>query len=186
MIVLPDIRNFTGRSSVAALGTFDGLHMGHRALIYRAVALAEEKHATALVFTFSEHPLSVLDPSAAPAPLLSAEQRRKLFRKMGVKTLVEQLFNAEFASLSPKEFCLLVKYCLRPAAVIAGYNYSFGHGGTGDAALLSKLGHELGFEVEIIPQVSLNGVAISSTMIRNLLAAGRTGEAARMMSGKES
>jgi riboflavin kinase/FMN adenylyltransferase len=185
MIALSDMRDFTGISSVAALGTFDGLHMGHRALISRTVELAEEKGAVSLVFTFSKHPLSVLNPSAAPAPLISAEQRREQFREMGIQALVEQSFTAEFASRSPREFAILIKRYLRPAAVVVGYNYSFGRGGTGDAVLLSVLGDELEFDVEIIPQVSLNGVAVSSTMIRHLLASGRVSEAERMMNAEE-
>jgi riboflavin kinase/FMN adenylyltransferase len=181
MIALRDMRDFAGKSCVAAFGTFDGLHMGHRAIIQKTVSLAGGKGADSLIFTFSKHPLSVLNPSAAPAPLISAECRRELLCKMGVHALVEQLFTAEFASLSPGEFAALIKRYLRPAAVVAGYNYTFGRGGVGDAALLCRLGEKLGFGVEIVPQVSLGGVAVSSTMIRQLLASGRIGEAERMM-----
>jgi riboflavin kinase/FMN adenylyltransferase len=181
MIALRDMRDFAGASSVAALGTFDGLHRGHRALILRAVELANAISAVPLVMTFDRHPLSVLNPSAAPMPLISAGRRRELLRDMGVSVLVEHPFSLEFASLSPREFALLVKTCLKPISIVIGYNYSFGSGGRGNAALLSELGIEFGFKVEIIPQVSLNGTAVSSTAIRGLIAAGRIGEAGRMM-----
>lgn len=168
-----------------ALGTFDGLHAGHQALIRRMVAEARRRGLTAAVFTFDRHPLAALKPEAAPAPLLTPEERREKFERLGVEALIERPFTREFARLTPEEFAGLLAESLSPRVCVAGYNYTFGRMGSGNVSALTRLGAALGFEVIEVPAVMMDGEPVSSTRIRALMAAGETEKARRLMEESE-
>lgn len=172
MLILNDAREFTGDTSVVALGTFDGLHSGHRALIERTRDLARGAGALSAVLTFDRHPLSVISPCLAPTPLLGAERKRREIENMGIDVLVEQRFDSTFSSMSPEEFVDFLTSSMRPLALVAGYNYTFGAGGAGDGSALIRLAGRRGVKAHIIPKVSLGGRPISSSLIRELIAAG--------------
>lgn len=164
-----------------ALGTFDGLHAGHQALIRRAAEEARRRSLACAVYTFDRHPLAVLAPEAAPKPLISQKERRDRLEKLGVDALIERPFTREFAALTPEAFARLLRDGLSPRLCVAGYNYSFGCRGEGNIRTLSALGKALGFEVIEVPAVRVDGEPVSSSRIRALLAAGRREEGERLM-----
>ena len=161
-----------GRTGVA-VGFFDGVHVAHRELLSQAAA----------VFTFRNHPLTVLDPDRAPSLILSAADRLARLRGCGLDEVVAVDFTRELADTAPEEFAasllvLAAKFTLVGAPrVLCGPNWRFGRGGVGDAALLRRLGAEV---VEV-PFVEYRGEAISSTRIREAIERGEMEDAAAML-----
>jgi riboflavin kinase/FMN adenylyltransferase len=170
MEVVSDIARLPGRPRALALGTFDGVHAGHRAVIGRAMSLAVERGLTSAVVTFDRHPLAVVDPSRAPRLLTSTEEKVRLMREMGPDELVLLPFDERLAALSPAAFCAdLLAGALQARLVVVGENFNFGAGGAGDAAQLRACGAAHGFDVVVCGLVTEHGTAISSTRIRRLL-----------------
>ena len=157
---------------VIALGTFDGIHCGHRSIIYRARNLAEEIGGTAAVLTFKNHPLSIIVPDKEPLHIMTGVERREVLDQLGVEILFELQFSKELAELSATEFVSLLNKAISPAAIVVGKNYTFGKGASGNAELLKEIGKEQGIRVEICPTVVIDGVPVSSTRIRQLISAG--------------
>ena len=149
-----------------ALGTFDGLHRGHKAVIRKAVEYAKERGVPSVVFTFSNHPRSVVSPEKAPLLIENEEVRRMHLSGMGVDLLFEPVFTKEMAGTEPKAFLTLLQKYLAPSFVTAGPNYTFGRFGAGRAETLAEEGKNYGFEAEICSPVYENGEMISSTGIR--------------------
>jgi riboflavin kinase/FMN adenylyltransferase len=170
MQVVSDIALVAPGSRALALGTFDGVHAGHRAVIGRAVALASERGLTSAVVTFDRHPLAVVDPPRAPRLLTSIEEKVRLIGELGPDELVLLPFDEQLAALTPAAFCAdLLAAALGARVVVVGENFNFGAGGAGDAAQLRACGATHGFEVEVCELVTERGSAISSTRIRRLL-----------------
>ncbi|MBP6685034.1 MAG: bifunctional riboflavin kinase/FAD synthetase [Leucobacter sp.] len=160
--------------SVVAVGKFDGVHLGHRAIIASLLRKAESDGLRSVVFTFANNPLSLLQPEACPQPLASRSQRLELIAAAGVDTCVMVEFNAEFAAIPAREFVerVLVGQ-LGVRHVLLGEDFHFGHRGLGDAALLRELGPVHGFTVEVVEAVGDDEVgALSSTLIRNAVLGG--------------
>ena len=160
------------RGCIVAVGTFDGVHIGHQALISRAVSLAREAGVSCVVFTFRNHPMSVLAPDRVPPSLSSPEERRRVFASLGVDFMIEELFTKELAALSAEDFLTRLVGELAPQAVVVGENFSFGAGGHGTPEFLTEKGKEMGFHVEKMPLLSYAGQTVSSTRIRALLSEG--------------
>ena len=167
-----------------ALGTFDGMHLGHQALIRTAISAAEEAGVCSAVFTFDGHPLQILQPEAAPEPLMDGESRRRFLADMGLDALVERPFTREFAALPPEKFIRNLTDTLHPVALVVGYNYTFGSRGAGTVDFLREMGREMGFRVIEIPPVEADGQPVSSTRIRQLLREGNTEAALRLLGRK--
>ncbi|MBR3503504.1 MAG: FAD synthetase family protein [Clostridia bacterium] len=177
MRIYHSMDEFDAPRCVLALGTFDGVHLGHARLIERCVALARSYGLPAVALTFDRHPLALIRPDAVPPPLTSRGEKARLLAALGLDALVEEAFTPEFAALTPEEYLARIARKLRPRAIVAGFNHSYGRGGRGDAALLRALGEKLGYEPVIVEAVCAGGEAVSSTRIRALLAAGRRAEA---------
>lgn len=167
---------------VLTLGNFDGLHLGHRAIIERARATAVARGGRVVALTFHPHPLAVLAPERAKPMIQSLHDRLAGLRGLGVDVAVVQRFTRTFASLAPEEFVegFLLR-SLRLLHVVVGYNVTFGRGRAGTAATLATLGARLGFEVETVGPVTVDGVAVSSSAIRKAIAAGDVGRAAALL-----
>ncbi|MBR1820434.1 MAG: hypothetical protein IJ769_02295 [Clostridia bacterium] len=172
---------FTGAASVVALGMFDGVHIGHQALIRRAVALARELNAESVVCTFDRHPLSVLCPERAPKALLTLKENLEKFERLGAEWALVQSFTPEYGATEPADFLRALVAGLRVRAIVTGENYTFGAGGRGDAALIRQMAPELGCRAEIVLPVMDGDVMCSSTYIRQLLAAGEREHAERLL-----
>jgi riboflavin kinase/FMN adenylyltransferase len=161
---------------VLAAGTFDGLHLGHQALIRRAMDEAASCGGTAVVLTFDRHPASVVRPERAPKILTRNDQKISLLEGIGVIALLLLEFTPELASVPAEEFIDSLVAASHPLRMICvGSQWSFGKGGQGTLALLEQMGCEKGnkgFSVIQITPVQVHGSAISSTRIRNAIAAG--------------
>lgn len=157
---------------VVALGMFDGVHLGHASVINRALEIAKKIEGTGMVFTFSNHPLTILDPKSAPLAIGSKSLRREIFESLGVKVLIEIPFTKDLSRKSPEDFLKLLQEKISPAYVVTGPNYTFGRFGKGNGRMLLREGENFGFKTEICPAVTLGKKTVSSTRIRALIAEG--------------
>lgn len=155
------------KPSAVALGMFDGLHIGHRAVLSRAVSLADENGWQSVAYTFENHPRSVF--AEAPAPLMTAEQRKLGMEALGIDEVDMVHFDKAMAALSPEAFltALCARYDLR--ALIAGSDFTFGCRGAGTVQTLREYAPKFGYEVYEIPFVMLEGEKVSSTRIRRAI-----------------
>jgi len=168
-------------SSVLALGMFDGVHLGHQALLKQARALADTLSVPMVVMTFDRHPLSLIAPKMAPPMLTSAQERLRLFEAQGADAVCVSPFTEELRSMAPEAFVKLLVDHWHPRIVVIGYNYNFGRHGAGTPDTMRALGKELGFETVVVAEVRLNGHTVSSTRIRQLLAEGDTAGAEALL-----
>lgn len=155
--------------TAVALGTFDGVHIGHQAIIKKAVDWAKKHEAISVVFTFKNHPFSIIAPDKCPQLILPEDSKAKYIEELGVDILLNVPFEDSLLSLSPQEFISFLREKLQPGYVVVGPNYSFGYRGAGTPEFLHKAGCDNAFEVEIHPAIRLDGKIVSSTAIRQLL-----------------
>ena len=181
MRIVHNMNDWGTSASVVALGTFDGVHVGHAALIAEAVRLAGEYRVPSAAFTFDRHPLSLIRPEAVPKALTSPEEKRERLARLGLDVLVEHPFTAEFAALPPGEFFDLLCDALHPRALVVGFNYTFGRKGAGDAGLLSYLCKEKGILCRVMEPVCVDGRPVSSSRIRSLMQSGNMREAEALL-----
>jgi len=172
----------SGRGSVLAIGNFDGIHLGHQAILHAAVERAAKTKDVATALTFDPSPRKVLRPETAPPRLSTNAQRMDWFGTVGLEAAVVLPFTLDLARLAPEEFVeqILVRG-LHVRAVLVGENFRFGHQQGGDVARLRELGVRHGFAVEIIPPVAFEHEIVSSTVIRREIAAGNLTHAARLL-----
>jgi riboflavin kinase / FMN adenylyltransferase len=169
-------------SSAITVGTFDGVHLGHRAVLDRLVSVARQRGLTSIVVTFEPHPLRVVRPEAAPRQLCTAAEKSELLGESGVERVAIVPFTRELAGYSPRRFVekvLLSHFGL--AHLVIGYDHGFGKDRSGDAATLQSLGEELQYDVTVVPHTDLDARPISSTRIRLLLSDGDVVDAARAL-----
>jgi riboflavin kinase/FMN adenylyltransferase len=165
-----------------AIGNFDGVHLGHRALITRARQLAAANDALTVVLTFDPHPSALLAPARAPLMLTSIERRIELLTEAGVDAVVVEPFTRELAGVAPTAFVDdVVIFALRARAIIVGYDFSYGQGRTGTVDALRAHGVHAGIEVAVVPPVTVDGEVAASTKVRSHLRAGELGRAERML-----
>ncbi|HWQ06042.1 MAG TPA: bifunctional riboflavin kinase/FAD synthetase [Feifaniaceae bacterium] len=170
--------------AVVALGMFDGVHLGHRALLGRAVEQAKALHAEPAVFTFSNHPMDVLGGSVK---LLSGmKERNAMIRSLGIEELISEPFTCALAALTPEAFVDLLQARWNVRALIAGYNYTFGDHGLGTPETLERLGRERGFDVLVVPPVLYEGEPVSSTRAREAVERGDMALAEALLARKYS
>src|SRR5256712_1795213 len=170
------------RPSAVALGVFDGVHLGHRVTLGAAVAHARATGWTAVAFTFEPHPFEVLQPDRAPQLITTLDERLELVAACGVDGAVVLDFTRELAAVEPEAFVkdVLVER-LAAQQVIVGFNHRFGRGARGDADMLRDLGRGLGFSVDVVEPLTVDGAPVSSTAIRAALGRGDLEAAARML-----
>ena len=161
---------------VVALGMFDGVHIGHQSIICRAVELAKEIKGTAVVFTFSNHPMSVIAPVALPKQIGNNLLRQRRLSELGVDVLVSIPFTKDFAAKSPEEFLAMLKTYFAPRYVVTGPNYTFGSKGKGTQRQLLREGKDYGFQAEVCQAILRDGRPVSSTRIRALIDLGHLEE----------
>jgi riboflavin kinase/FMN adenylyltransferase len=168
--------------STLAIGNFDGIHLGHQAILRAAVERAREIEAVATALTFDPLPQKVLRPETAPLRVSTTEQRLSCFAALGMDAAVVLPFTLDLAKLTPQEFVdqILVQH-LQVRVVFVGENFRFGHKQAGNARMLLLLGAERGFEVVILPPVIHKGEVVSSTIIRREIACGDVSHAARLL-----
>jgi riboflavin kinase / FMN adenylyltransferase len=168
--------------SVVTIGEFDGVHCGHQSIVARAAQLGRERGLPVVVVTFDPHPDEVIRPGSHPPILSSARRRAELLAGLGVDAVCVLPFTLEFSRLDPDEFvrAVLVER-LHAAAVVVGEDFKFGHKAAGDVQLIGKLGEKYEYTSEGLPLLDRDGVTISSTAVRELLAAGDVAGAAKLL-----
>ena len=168
--------------SAVTIGKFDGVHSGHRRIIAELREIAAEQSLLTAVVTFDRHPLMLLKPEIAPAPLVSLEQKVELIGSLGVDATLVLTFDQQLSQLPPEDFVrsILVD-TLHAKVLLVGSDFRFGARGAGDITLLRSMGEQLGFTVRVIEDVrATDGRRASSTWIRELLAEGRVAEAGEL------
>ena len=169
-------------ASVVTIGKFDGVHRGHQRDVAIARRAAADLGLPAVVVTFDPHPDEVVRPGSHPALLCTARRKLQLLAGLGVDAVCVIPFTLEFSRLGPDEFVRSVLVDrLHAARVVVGENFRFGHKATGDVALLAELGEKYEFAVTGVPLLSENGLMVSSTAIRSMLADGLVAAAAELL-----
>lgn len=164
-----------------ALGNFDGLHKAHMSLINRVVDEALLNDAKSLVYTFSNHPLTVAAPERTPKLIMDNEQKLHIFRTAGIDMVAMVDFTPEYMQTSAEDFIKLLLDRYNARGLVVGFNYKYGYLNTGDVTLLKELAEKLNFELIVIEPESDDEGLISSTRIRNLILEGKVGEAASLL-----
>ena len=167
--------------ATVAIGIFDGVHLGHQAILKRAKELSNERGL--IVLTFDPHPKQIFDPENAPSMLVSLERRVELLKRYGADAVVVCDFDKEFAAKSPEEFVteVLVKQ-LQISGVVVGANFTYGHRAAGRVTDLIESGKAQGFFAEEVAIQDFEGAPVSSTRIREAVAVGDVETAAKLLS----
>jgi len=167
---------------VITIGTFDGVHHGHRQILEEVVDYARSIGGESIVITFEPHPRKLLFPDRPIKLLTPLKQKLELITGSGIEHIVVVPFSREFSELSARQYVgefLVGKF--RPKCIIIGYDHHFGHDRTGNIGLLRQLQADFGYEVREIPAQLIDEAAVSSTKIRNAIAEGKVEEAAHML-----
>ncbi len=159
------------RGSVVTIGTFDGLHLGHQALLHRLKAHGTRLSRPAMVLTFEPMPREfLLGESQAPARLTSCRERWRVLERLGCDSLWLLRFGPPLRNLSGEAFAGLMAKELRTPLVVVGHDFRFGRDGEATAAMLTDAGKRLGFDVDVVPPVTVDGERVSSSGVRDALA----------------
>jgi len=169
-------------SSTVAIGVFDGIHVGHQAIIKEAVADAHSHDRRAVVFTFDRHPAELLAPDRAPDYLATPEQRSQLIADLGVDDLVVAAFDRALAGLSPEEFVDHILHDkLGAKTIVVGVDFAFGRNRSGNVAYLEDAQRRYGYTLRPLKPVTVSGAPASSTRVRELLKSGAIDEAEQVL-----
>lgn len=165
--------------TVIILGSFDGIHVGHRALIEGAKEVAEKikknlkiDDVKIMVCTFRNHPLSVINKDICPKLIMSNKEKAELFEELGVDILNFMEFNREFMEIPPSDFIKNLSEYYNARGIVVGFNYRFGYKNLGDVELLHKNSSEFEYELKVVEPVTLDGEVASSSVIRHNLQEG--------------
>ena len=165
-----------------AVGNFDGVHLGHAAIVRRLRAVADRRGVPAAVLTFDPHPASIVRPAAAPVPLTTPERRAELLLALGLDAVLVQPVDAGFVALEAEAFYRdVLRGRLRAVALVEGADFRFGAGRRGDVRLLGALAAADGVSLEVVPAVRAGEAAVSSSRVRALVAAGDVAAANRLL-----
>ena len=181
MLILRGLNSHDSRPVALTIGNFDGVHLGHQALLNELRAAAQARGLQTAVVIFEPHPREFFTPQQAPARLTSLREKLEFFAALGIDRVQVCRFNADFAQMSAADFINVLHEKLFAKFVLIGDDFRFGSGRTGDFALMEKIGAQLGFAVHAVRSVKHDGVRISSTAIRAALLAGQMREAQRYL-----
>lgn len=180
MKVIVDIQKNEERlkNSYVALGTFDGVHRGHRVLINSAIEEAKKNGGISVVYTFLNHPLEIIAPERVPKMINTIDEKLRLLEEMGVDYVVLQTFDEKYAETSKEEFIdkILIEY-LGAKEIFVGFNYTFAERGSGNVEYLRKVAPEKGIKLNEIKAIEYKGQVLSSTLIRKFILEGKIEEA---------
>lgn len=152
-----------------ALGSFDGLHYGHMNLIKKVIEKAKLNNCKSLVYTFENHPLSIINPKKEPKHLMVNENKISILENSGIDVINFATFDEEYMKIQPDKFIENLANCYNMQGIVVGFNNRFGYKNTGDIELLKKLSEKLGFELIIVEEIKLDNEVVSSTRIRNYI-----------------
>ncbi len=161
------------QGTVVTVGTFDGVHLGHQAILRDVRRRARARNGRAVLLTFDPHPLNVVRPEVAPPLLTLPDEKKEILAQLGLDYVAFVSFTLEFSRYSPENFVEdIVVPRFRPAEVVIGYDHGFGRGRAGDVSVLERLGGIHGFEVSVIEGVEADGSHVSSTRVRRAVSTG--------------
>jgi riboflavin kinase / FMN adenylyltransferase len=182
MLTFRDVRQarLSGPTALT-IGNFDGLHLGHRALLAQLQQTAQNQGAKTALLTFDPHPLAVLHPGQPNLVLTTPRERLILAAELGIDYGIIQPFTPETAQTSPRDFVESLKQHLGLTALVVGPDFAIGRNRTGGIDTLRELGNELGFIVEVIHPIDVEGQAVRSSRVRELLQTGAVDEAATLL-----
>lgn len=167
---------------MVTVGTFDGVHPGHWEVLQEIRRRARARDTCSVLVTFDRHPLTVVRPDEAPRMLTCPDEKKEILALSGLDFVAFLPFTRNLSLYRPEEF---VRYVLverfRVAELVVGYDHGFGRGRSGDIDTLDRLGSELGFDVDVVGEVDVQGEAVSSSRIRKLVTRGKVAEAARVL-----
>jgi len=176
-----DIPTGLPESSIT-IGKFDGIHLGHQQLIAETIDSAEEHMLIPVVVTFDRHPNSILSPGSEPQSLIGPTQKTELLEEAGIELVLKMPFDQYLSQLSPEEFVRTVLVeSLKAKIVTIGEGFRFGVDQQGDVETLKNLGLKYGFSVRVVPQIQIDGEAVSTSRIRDLLLEGNVRGAAKLL-----
>lgn len=170
------------KSSVLAMGMFDGVHIGHQVLLKRAKVLAMQQGVPLVVCTFTTHPLQIIRPEKVPSMITTLSERADKMEALGVDVFFSMPFDENLRDTLPEEYIANLVQKLNPSFIVAGYNHTFGKEGVGNSLLLNELGGVFGYRAQVVPRITLDGEEVSASAIRQLLAKGKV-KRARVMLG---
>ena len=172
-----------GRGTVVTVGTFDGVHLGHRDVLARIVARAQEMSLDSILVTFDPHPLEVVNPAAAPLLLTIGEEKLEVVAESGVRYMAIVPFTPVLQRYSAAQFVdEVLRHRFHVKHLVIGHDHGFGRGREGDVDVMRALGHERGFGVEVVNAVATgDGRVVSSTLIRRAVAGGDLHHAAQAL-----
>jgi len=178
---IPDLATLPGPIYLA-IGVFDGLHLGHRSVLLRALADARAGGGSAVAVTFDPHPAKILRPASAPRLLTASAHKVLLIKALGIQAILVIPFTARFAATAPADFVLGLHAACHPLREICvGHEWSFGRGRAGNLEMLRQMGDRLGFDEVGVPAVQVDGEIVSSTTIRAAVETGDLARAARLL-----
>lgn len=169
-------------ATAVTIGKFDGVHLGHQALLADLVEVSEEHGIASVVLTFDRHPDALLNPKAVKPAITGPIQKQYLLREAGVDAILTLAFDEALAALSPEEFVKQVLVDgLKARWVLVGEDFRFGAEGAGDGETLRELGAKYGFRVTVVPPVVVDGEVVSTTLVRDYLDRGNIAKTTELL-----
>ncbi|MPQ42419.1 bifunctional riboflavin kinase/FAD synthetase [Clostridium tarantellae] len=177
ILINDDFHKIKSKSVYVALGSFDGLHIGHLSLINKSIDLAKKNNGLSMVYTFENHPLTFINKEKAPKLLIDNKNKIKLLENLGIDIACFINFNEHVMKMNPSDFIkkLVEQYNIK--GIVVGFNYRFGYKNLGDLELLKKLSEKLDFELYVMEAMLWKYEVISSTRIRQMISNGSVEEA---------
>ena len=164
-----------------ALGSFDGLHLGHMHLINKVLELSKANNAKSMICTFKNHPLSVINKEICPKLIMDNDTKIKLLENTGIDVVNLANFNKEFMKITPEEFIRNMVKCYNAKGIVVGFNYRFGYKNLGDVEMLKTYSTILGYKLYVCDAISINHEIVSSSKIRHLIAEGNITKANELL-----
>ena len=170
-----------GTYSYVALGSFDGLHSGHLSLVNKIIELANENKGRSIVYTFKNHPRTLIKGATPPKLLMDNESKEEILEALGVDLIYFEEFNEEYMKLTPEGFIKYLCEKFKVKGIVVGFNYRFGYKNIGNIEMLKELSTKYGYELYVMEPCNYENEVISSTRIRNELFNGNVDKAMKML-----
>lgn len=181
IVINKDLKYVNNFNNYTALGSFDGLHIGHLSLIYKVVEIAKKNNGRSMIFTFKNHPRTFLNKEKPLKLLMDNERKIEILETHDIDIVCFKEFDSEFMKMAPKEFIRSLIFDYNIKGIVVGFNYKFGYKNLGDIELLKELQQEYGYELHIMEPCLYKNEVISSTRIRKSLESGEVLEASKML-----
>ena len=169
------------KDNVVTLGAFDGFHIGHQALVHQALDVANKNNYKTFVFSFLNHPQSVIKPQNVPLPIITYDEKLRICNAMGVDYLALIPFSLSFSQMTPEAFLDMIRVQYRAAAIVVGFNFHFGKQGAGNPQFLKEYCEKHNIEAHVVEPVLYGGQVVSSSRIRSCIMQGEMEEANAML-----